>query len=219
MHTVLELPPALLSCLPSLEHNPWHPLWIQSNQADKSQGPKATSGGHSWKGPGRELAGGKDRVWPVVDTSQPPPAGLAGAWGRRDEVAEALRLWTCGSSCLLVSQLTRPLCVFTAQPGGGCSVWGGGQGRGGGKGGGDNPSPNSGSRMPRGAPAGRSQPGSGSLRNESGSGTVHGTKTSALPHPSQVQGRLGSLLLCPLLTMSPWATHFSSLGFSGKMSQ
>lgn len=133
MHTVWELPPALLSCLPSLEHNPWHPLWIQSNQADKPQGPKAPSSGHSWKGPGRELAGGKDRVWPVVDTSQPPPAGLAGARGKGDEVAKALRLWTCGSSCLLVSQLTRPLCVFTAQPGGGCSVWGGGQGRGGGR--------------------------------------------------------------------------------------
>ncbi|XP_042086296.1 TLD domain-containing protein 2 isoform X9 [Ovis aries] len=29
---VWELPPALLSCLQSLEHNPWHPLWIQSNQ-------------------------------------------------------------------------------------------------------------------------------------------------------------------------------------------
>ena len=126
MHTVWELPPALLSCLPSLEHTPWHPLWIQSNQADKPQGPKAPSSGHSWKGPGRELAGGKDRVWPVVDTSQPPPAGLAGARGKGDEVAKALRLWTCGSSCLLVSQRTRPLCVFTAQPGGGCSVWGGG---------------------------------------------------------------------------------------------
>ena len=38
MHTVWELLPALLSCLPSLEHNPWHPLWIQSNQADKTSG-------------------------------------------------------------------------------------------------------------------------------------------------------------------------------------
>lgn len=31
-----------------------------------------------------------------------------------------------------------------------------------------------------------------------------------LSHPSQVQGHLRSLLLCPLLTVSPWANNFSS---------
>ena len=48
MHTVWELLPALLSCLPSLEHNPWHPL-------DPEQ-------------PGRQNPGG----------SRPHPVGVVG---------------------------------------------------------------------------------------------------------------------------------------------
>ena len=86
----------------------------RATRQTKPRGLKATSGGCSWKGPGRELAGGKDRVWPVVDTSQPPPAGLAGA---REGVMRWPRLSGPGCmspSCLLVSRLVSP-CLSTHQ--------------------------------------------------------------------------------------------------------
>ena len=115
------------SLLPtSLERKPWHPLWIQRNQADKLQGPRPHLMGMAGRGQGGSwLEAGAGSGLSLMLASSGWAGGCRGL-GRGDEVAEALRLRTCGSWCLLAPPLTRPLCVFTAQPGGGRSVWGGG---------------------------------------------------------------------------------------------